>query len=59
MADKSNSSKSKLKRSGITDCGEIRPLEPLTLKDFPASYYYGQDKKTKPQKDKNGGIIPG
>lgn len=40
MADKSNSSKSKLKRSGITDCGGIRPLEPLTLKDLNASYYY-------------------
>ncbi len=28
-------------------------------KDLPASYYRGQDKKTKPQKDKKGDIIPG
>lgn len=28
-------------------------------KDLPASYYNGQDKKTKPKKDKNGDIIPG
>lgn len=31
----------------------------ITSKDLPASYYNGQDKKTKPQKDKNGDIIPG
>ena len=31
----------------------------ITGKDLPASYYSGQDKKTKPQKDKNGDIIPG
>lgn len=37
MADKSYSSKPKLKRSGITDCGGIRPLEPLTLKDLNAN----------------------
>lgn len=37
MADKSYSSKPKLKRSVITDCGGIRPLEPLTLKDLNAN----------------------
>lgn len=26
---------------------------------LPPSYYTGQSKKTKPQKDKNGDIIPG
>lgn len=31
----------------------------VTGKDLPASYYNGQDRKTKPQKDKNGDIIPG
>ena len=31
----------------------------ITSKGLPASYYNGQDKKTKPQKDKNGDIIPG
>ena len=30
-----------------------------SVKDLPASYYSGQDKKTKPKKDKNGDIIPG
>lgn len=31
----------------------------ITSKDLPASYYNGQDRKTTPQKDKNGDIIPG
>lgn len=31
----------------------------IISKDLPASYYNGQDKKTKPKKDKNGDIIPG
>lgn len=32
---------------------------PVTSRELPASYYAGQNKKTKPQKDKNGDIIPG
>lgn len=31
----------------------------ITKKNLPLSYYRGQDKRTKPQKDKNGDIIPG
>ena len=34
MADKSSSSKPTRKHSGITDCGGIRPLKPLTPKDL-------------------------
>lgn len=29
------------------------------VNELPASYYRGQNKKTKPKKDKNGDIIPG
>ena len=46
--------------SGVNNKPKTTPAKKQTAnKDLPASYYRGQDKRTKPQKDKNGDIIPG
>lgn len=47
-------------KSGTGSKPKAAPVKKqITSKDLPASFYSGQDKKTKPQKDKNGDIIPG